>query len=82
MLATATDSLSDCITTAVVFASTILSIFLDNIPFDGFAGAIVSLFIAVSGIKSIKSVIYLLLGEAPDKEYSKAVADYVLNFDK
>ena len=47
MLATATDSLSDCITTAVVFASTILSIFFDNIPFDGFAGAIVSLFIAV-----------------------------------
>ena len=82
MLATATDSLSDCITTAVVFASTILSIFFDNIPFDGFAGAIVSLFIAASGIKSIKSVIDLLLGEAPDKEYSKAVADYVLNFDK
>ena len=82
MLATATDSLSDCITTAVVFASTILSIFFDNIPFDGFAGAIVSLFIAASGIKSIKSVIDLLLGEAPDKEYSKAVADYVLNFEK
>ncbi len=82
MLATATDSLSDCITTAVVFASTILSIFFDNIPFDGFAGAIVSLFIAASGIKSIKSVIDLLLGEAPDKEYSRAVADYVLNFDK
>lgn len=82
MLATAADSLSDCLATTVVLISSVLSIFVKGIPFDGFAGAIVSLFIAVSGIKSIKSVIDLLLGEAPDPALAKGVADYVLNFDK
>ena len=82
MLATAADSLSDCLATTVVLISSVLSIFVKGIPFDGFAGAIVSLFIAVSGIKSIKSVIDLLLGEAPDPALVKGVADYVLNFDK
>ena len=82
MLATATDSISDCLATSVVLISSVLSAFIKNVPFDGFAGAIVSLFIAISGIKSIKSVIDLLLGEAPDPALVKGVADYVLNFDK
>ena len=82
MLATAADSVSDCLATTVVLISSVLSIFAKGIPFDGFAGAVVSLFIAVSGIKSIKSVVDLLLGEAPDPELVKGVADYVLNFDK
>ena len=82
MLATAADSVSDCLATTMVLISSVLSIFAKGIPFDGFAGAVVSLFIAVSGIKSIKSVVDLLLGEAPDPELVKGVADYVLNFDK
>ena len=82
MLATATDSISDCLATSVVLVSSALSTFIENVPFDGFAGAIVSLFIAISGIKSIKSVIDLLLGEAPDPALVKGVADYVLNFNK
>ena len=82
MLATATDSISDCLATSVVLISSVLSAFIKNVPFDGFAGAIVSLFIAISGIKSIKSVVDLLLGEAPDPALVKGVADYVLNFDK
>ena len=73
MLATAADSVSDCMATAVVLVSAILSLFIKNIPFDGFAGAVVSLFIAVSGIKSIKSVVDLLLGEAPTPRLSKAL---------
>lgn len=82
MLATAADSISDCLATAVVLVSSVLSLFVKNVPFDGFAGAVVSLFIAVSGIKSIKSVVDLLLGEAPDPALVKGVADYVLDFDK
>lgn len=82
MLATATDCLSDCIATSLVLISSILSLFIKGVSFDAFAGAIVSLFIAISGIKSIKSVIDLLLGESPDPSLVKGVADYVLNFDK
>ncbi len=82
MLATAADSVSDCLATSVVLVSSVLSSFIKNVPFDAFAGTVVSLFIAVSGIKSIKSVVDLLLGEAPDADYVKAVADYVNNFDK
>lgn len=82
MKATAKDSFSDCLATSIVILSAILSRFFENIPFDGIAGAIVSVFIALSGIDSIKSVVDLLLGEAPDPKLVKGVSDYVLNYDK
>ena len=82
MQATAKDSFSDCLATSIVILSAILSYFFKNIPFDGIAGAIVSVFIALSGIDSIKSVVDLLLGEAPDPKLVKGVSDYVLSYDK
>ena len=82
MKATAKDSFSDCLATSIVILSAILSFFFKNVPFDGIAGAIVSVFIAWSGIDSIKGVVDLLLGEAPDPKLVKGVSDYVLNYDK
>lgn len=75
------DSVSDCISTAVVLICLILSIFFKNIPIDGYAGVVVSLFIAYTGIKSMREVADVMLGKAPDAGLVKEIADYVKTFD-
>ena len=82
MDATALDSVSDCVATSVVLICTVLSLFIKNLPIDGYAGIVVSLFIAFTGIKSISETANLLLGSAPDPKLVSDVADYVKNFDK
>ncbi len=75
------DSVSDCISTAVVLICLILSIFFKNAPIDGYAGVVVSLFIAYTGVKSMKEVADVMLGKAPDAGLVKEIADYVKTFD-
>ena len=75
------DSVSDCISTAVVLICLILSIFFKNVPIDGYAGVVVSLFIAYTGIKSMREVADVMLGKAPDAGLVKEIADYVKTFD-
>lgn len=75
------DSVSDCISTAVVLICLILSIFFKNVPIDGYAGVVVSLFIAYTGVKSMKEVADVMLGKAPDAGLVKEIADYVKTFD-
>ena len=79
--ATALDCLSDCISTAVVFLSMLLSLFIPDFPIDGCAGLFVSLFIAYTGIRSVKEIAALLLGQAPDRELVEKIEAYVLSFD-
>lgn len=75
------DSISDCISTAVVLICLILSLFFKNVPIDGYAGVVVSLFIAYTGIKSMKEVADVMLGKAPDAGLVKEIAEYVKAFD-
>lgn len=79
--ATFFDCISDCVSTAVVLASVVLSAVLKDVPIDGYAGVIVSLFIAYTGIRSLKDIADVLLGKAPDRELVKEIAAYVKNFD-
>ncbi len=79
--ATFMDSISDCISTAVVLICLILSLFFKNVPIDGYAGVVVSLFIAYTGIKSMKEVADVMLGKAPDAGLVKEIAEYVKTFD-
>ena len=81
MQATAADSATDCISTAVVLVCTVLTAFVGNFPIDAIAGIVVSIFIFYTGIKSVKSILDLLLGKAPDPELVREIADYVVNFD-
>ncbi|MDO5444309.1 MAG: cation diffusion facilitator family transporter [Eubacteriales bacterium] len=77
MLATATDSLSDSISTAVVFVSMLISkIFGLNI--DGWAGLAVAVFIFFAGFSAIKDTIAPLLGTAPEKEFVSNVEKAVM----
>ena len=66
--ATFFDCISDCVSTAVVLASVVLSAVIKDVPIDGYAGVIVSLFIAYTGIRSLKDIADVLLGKAPDRE--------------
>lgn len=77
MKATATDSLSDCITTTVVLLSMLVYQFL-HINLDGWSGLVVAGFILVAGISSAKDTLSPLLGEAPDEEFVKNVEQTVM----
>ncbi len=68
MLATATDSLSDSISTAVVLLSMGVSYFF-HINIDGYVGALVALLILWAGISAARDTISPLMGKAPEKEF-------------
>lgn len=77
MKATATDSLSDCISTSVVFLAMIIyKVFGINI--DGWSGLVVSVLILIAGISSVKETISPLLGVAPEKEFVEEIESTVL----
>lgn len=77
MMATATDSISDCLSTAVVLAATVIGA-LSGLPLDGWAGALVSLFILYSGFKAAKETIAPLLGQPPEPEFVSQIEELVM----
>lgn len=77
MSATAADSLSDSIATAVVLVSTLTSHFT-GLDVDGWCGLAVGLFICYTGYNAAKDTISPLLGQAPDKEFVQQVNDIVM----
>ena len=79
--ATAMDSISDCVSTGVVFASSILTYYTSWYFIDAIVGAAVAAFIFYNGFKSAKETTDLLLGEAPDPEYTKSIAYFILSQD-
>ena len=76
MQATATDSLSDSVATAVVLLSMGISYFF-HVNIDGYAGLLVAVFILYAGFNAAKDTVSPLLGQAPDPEFVQQVADIV-----
>ena len=74
--ATAADSLSDSVATAVVLVCTLIAHFT-NVNLDGYAGVLVALFILYTGYNAAKETISPLLGQAPDPEYVQGIAKLV-----
>lgn len=72
MKATATDCLSDMISTAVVFISMIITHFT-NVNIDAYCGLAVSLFILWAGLKSAYETVGPLLGQPPEKEFVEEI---------
>ena len=72
MLATATDSLSDSVSTAVVLLSMVIA-WIFNINIDGWAGLAVAVFICYAGISAARETLSPLLGQAPNPELVKGI---------
>lgn len=78
--ATATDSLSDCISTFVVLAATIIG-YYTNIKIDGFCGIAVGVLIFVAGINAARETLDPLLGQPPEPEFVDQIEKIVLSFN-
>lgn len=72
--ACALDSFNDCIATVLVLIALIISRFT-SIVLDGYVGAIVSVYIVISGIKIVIETLSPLLGEKPDPELVKTIVE-------
>ena len=73
--ASAQDSLTDSIATALVLASAIVARFT-SLAIDGYVGVVVALFILYTGIKAAKETIDLLLGSPPDPEFVEQIYSF------
>lgn len=78
MMATAADSLNDCIATAVVLIALIVNM-AAGINIDGYAGVLVALFVIWAGFNTARDTIEPLLGQAPDPAFVKSIEQQVLS---
>lgn len=74
MTATAADSLSDAVSTLVVLVSALLLRFA-GLNIDAYAGMMVACFILYTAASVAKDTVSPLLGQAPDPELVKSIAD-------
>lgn len=83
LIATARDSLNDCITTSVILISVAVSMFV-KLPFnlDAVMGILVALFILYSGFLSAKSTMDQILGMPPEKELIEDIEATILSFQE
>ena len=80
MKATATDSLSDMLSTTVILIATLISHFT-SINIDGYCGVLVGLFILYAGINAAKDTVSPLLGQAPDPDFVQQINDIVMSHE-
>ncbi len=78
--ASAVDCLTDCISTTVV-GVTFLITHLSGFNLDGYAGVLVALFIAWSGINVLREIFSTLIGKAPDESMLKEIKQKILSYD-
>ena len=81
MKATATDSLTDCIATFAALLSLLAGRFF-GWKIDGWAGAIVSLFVLWSGISAARETISPLLGQPPEEELVDEIGRMVTSHEE
>ena len=80
LMASATDSISDAISTTAVIVAMILSgVFSFNL--DGYMGLVVSILIVINGIKLVKEAVSPLIGEAPTKEFVDKIVGKILSHE-
>ncbi len=79
MKATATDSLSDMLATAVVLAATLAAHFTE-LSIDGYCGVLVGLFILYAGFQAARDTLNPLLGQPPEPAFVKQIEEIVLSY--
>lgn len=82
LIATATDSLNDCISTGTVLLISIFSIFCSDLPFtkylDPIAGLAVAVFILIAGVRTLKETMDPIIGLPPEKSDVLKIKSLVL----
>ena len=83
LVATAKDSLNDCIATAAILISAIVTRFVE-LPFnlDAVMALFVALFIMWSGFCSARDTLNEILGGPPEQQLIKDINDLILSFDE
>ena len=83
MRATATDSLSDTLSTGAVLLVTLLLLFFPGITWnlDAYMGAVVSVMIMIAGIRILNESKNSILGEAPSDEVVKQIHTTVERYE-
>ena len=79
MSATATDSLSDAVSTTAVLMATLVGQFT-GLNIDGWVGLLVALFILFSAYKAAKETLSPLLGQTPEPEFVEHIEQIVLSY--
>ncbi|MBR2916635.1 MAG: cation transporter [Clostridia bacterium] len=80
LIAAATDSRNDILTTLAVILGAVLSLSF-KINLDGYIGLGVALFIMYSGIVLVKDTLDPLLGRAPEEELVNRIQDRILSYE-
>lgn len=78
--ATAKDSLSDMVSTAVVLICSVIGM-CTSLNLEGYCGVLVGGFVCFAGFGAAKDTLSPLLGQAPDPELVKEIQDIVMNGD-
>ncbi len=81
MMATASDSLSDTLSTTVVLATTLLAHFT-GLKLDAVCGILVGLFIFYTGFSSARDTLNPLLGQAPEPAFVKEIEKIVMSYEE
>ena len=79
MTATATDSLSDAVSTTAVLVATLVAQFT-GLNIAGWVGMLVALFILFSAYKAAKETLSPLLGQTPEPEFVEHIQQIVLSY--
>lgn len=80
VFATSNDSRNDVIATTAVLVGAVVTM-LTHVNLDGYMGALVALFIIVSGVQLIMSTADPLLGQAPDSALVHEIRDKILAYE-
>lgn len=80
LIATSIDSRNDILSTSAVLIATVIT-YLTRFNLDGYMGAVVALFIIVSGTSLVKETISPLLGTAPTKELVDSIYEKILSYE-
>ena len=78
--ATATDCLTDCISTSVTLVCFVVSA-ITGFNADGYAGIAVSLFIAWSAIDLLRGIFSNLIGKAPDESMIRDIKERIMSHE-
>ncbi len=80
LMASATDSMSDVVSTTAVLFSTAIA-WQTGLQLDAYMGLAVAVFILYSGIKMIKETLSPILGEAPDEALVLEIEQRIKGYD-